>query len=278
MKKGKIKPRTIIQEALLLICTLIMLVPVYYFVIGAFKSRMDIIRHPFSISAETFTIKNFPYTLKHLRYLEAIKNTGVITFFSLALVVLAASLAGFAIARIHSKFFQVYYAVLVAMMVIPFIGCVIPLTVMSVNLHLYNRLLGCILIQVAWNLPFAVFLFVGFMKTIPRELEEAAYLDGCSTFEVYWKIFLPILRPVTATCCIRTGVMVWNDYLVSSALLNANQTPTLMVGVQQFFGARATEFGYAFAAIILSSIPMVILFLCMQKNFIKGLAAGAVKS
>ena len=278
MKKGKIKPRTIIQEALLLICTLIMLVPVYYFVIGAFKSRMDIIRHPFSISAETFTIKNFPYTLKHLRYLEAIKNTGVITFVSLALVVLAASLAGFAIARIHSKFFQVYYAVLVAMMVIPFIGCVIPLTVMSVNLHLYNRLLGCILIQVAWNLPFAVFLFVGFMKTIPRELEEAAYLDGCSTFEVYWKIFLPILRPVTATCCIRTGVMVWNDYLVSSALLNANQTPTLMVGVQQFFGARATEFGYAFAAIILSSIPMVILFLCMQKNFIKGLAAGAVKS
>lgn len=278
MKKGKIKPRTIIQEALLLICTLIMLVPVYYFVIGAFKSRMDIIRHPFSISAETFTIKNFPYTLKHLRYLEAIKNTGVITFVSLALVVLAASLAGFAIARIHSKFFQVYYAVLVAMMVIPFIGCVIPLTVMSVNLHLYNRLLGCILIQVAWNLPFAVFLFVGFMKTIPRELEEAAYLDGCSTFEVYWKIFLPILRPVTATCCIRTGVMVWNDYLVSSALLNANQTPTLMVGVQQFFGARATEFGYAFAAIILSSIPMAILFLCMQKNFIKGLAAGAVKS
>ena len=278
MKKGKIKPRTIIQEALLLICTLIMLVPVYYFVIGAFKSRMDIIRHPFSISAEAFTIKNFPYTLKHLRYLEAIKNTGVITFVSLALVVLAASLAGFAIARIHSKFFQVYYAVLVAMMVIPFIGCVIPLTVMSVNLHLYNRLLGCILIQVAWNLPFAVFLFVGFMKTIPRELEEAAYLDGCSTFEVYWKIFLPILRPVTATCCIRTGVMVWNDYLVSSALLNANQTPTLMVGVQQFFGARATEFGYAFAAIILSSIPMVILFLCMQKNFIKGLAAGAVKS
>lgn len=278
MKRQKRKVISFIQETFLLCSTVVMLMPVYYFVIGAFKSRMDIIKHPFSIDLELITTKNFPYAFKHLNYLNAMKNTTIITGFSLLIVVISASLAGYAIARINRKMFQVYYGALVAMMVIPFIGCVIPLTVMSVHLHLYNHLIGCIFIQAAWNLPFAIFLFVGFMKTIPKELEEAAYLDGCSTFQVYQKVFLPMLKPVTATCCIRTGVMVWNDYLVSSALLSSNQTPTLMVGVQQFFGSRATEFGYAFASIIFSSLPMVILFLLMQKNFIKGLAAGAVKA
>ena len=142
---------------------------------------------------------------------------------------------------------------------------------------LYDNIWGCVIIQAAWNMPFAVFLYSGFMQTIPKELEEAAYLDGCSTFGVYFRIFLPLLAPVTATCCIRQGVGMWNDYLVSRTLLNENKNPTLMVGIQSFFGARSVELGYAFAGIVLVSIPMVIMFLCLQKYFIKGIAAGAVK-
>ena len=116
------------------------------------------------------------------------------------------------------------------------------------------------------------------MKNIPRELEEAAYIDGCSMTGVYLRIFLPLLAPVTATCCIRQGVGIWNDFLVSNALLSYVSTPTLMVGVNDFFGSRATEFGYAFASIILASIPMIVMFLALQKYFIKGLSAGAVKA
>ena len=213
-----------------------------------------------------------------MKYLRGLLNTGIITAGALALVVFAGSLAGFAVARLRNRLFDMFYGLLVALMVVPFIGCVVPLVVMSVRMKLYNNLLGCILIQAGWNVSFAIFLYVGFMKGIPKELEEAAYLDGCNTFQVYWKIFLPMLKPVTATCLIRSGVFIWNDYLVSSSLLNSNKTPTLMVGIQQFFGSRATEYGYAFAGIVLASLPMVILFLCMQKNFISGLAAGAVKS
>ena len=160
---------------------------------------------------------------------------------------------------------------------IPVFGWLLSLTVLATRCGTYDSIWGCILIQSAWNMPFATFLFAGFMQSLPRELEEAAYIDGCTTLGVYSRVFLPLLTPVTATCAIRCGVGIWNDYLVSRSLLNANKNPTLMVGINGFFGARAREFGYAFAGIILVSLPMIILFLCLQKYFIKGIAAGAVK-
>ena len=269
--------KSIVEELILVFCTIVMLLPVYYFAIGAFKGRTDIIKYPLVLTKQMFTVENFPYVIKKMKYWHALGNTALITVASLLIVILCASLAGFAIARIRSRLFTGYYGLLVTLMVIPFIGCLLPLAVQSVRLYTYNTLWGCILIQAAWNLPFAVFLFAGFMRDLPKELEEAAYIDGCSTFGVYSRIFLPLLAPVTATCCIRCGVGIWNDYLVSRTLLNENKTPTLMVGIKGFFGSRGTEFGYAFAGIVLVSIPMIILFLCLQKYFIKGIAAGAVK-
>lgn len=271
------RKRSFLGEIGLIVSTLIMLLPLYYLVLGAFKSRKNIIRYPLTINAKIFTIDNFPYVIKKMKYWKALGNTAFITVCALLIVIVCASLAGFAISRIRSRLFEGYYKLIVALMVIPFIGCLLPLTVQAVNMKLYNTRLGCILIQAAWNLPFAMFLFTGFMRDLPKELEEAAYIDGCSTFGVYLRIFLPLLAPVTATCAIRCGTGIWNDYLVARSLLNENKMPTLMVGINGFFGSRAMEFGYAFAGIILVSLPMVILFLFLQKYFIKGIAAGAVK-
>ena len=275
--KAKRKLRTVIEEAILAVCTIIMMIPIYYLVIGAFKKRTDIVKFPLTINAEVFTLENFPYVIKKMDYWKALGNTVFITVMALLIVIICASLAGFAIARIRSRLFSGYYKLLVTLMVIPFIGCLLPLTTLSSKLGLYNNIWGCVLIQAAWNMPFSVFLYAGFMGDLPRELEEAAYIDGCSTFGVYSRVFLPLLAPVTATCCIRQGVGIWNDYLVTRTLLNENKNPTLMVGINSFFGARGSELGYAFTGILLVSIPMVILFLCLQKYFIKGIAAGAVK-
>ncbi len=275
--KAKRKLRAVIEETILAVCTIIMMIPIYYLVIGAFKKRTDIVKFPLTINAEVFTLENFPYVIKKMDYWKALGNTVFITVMALLIVIVCASLAGFAIARIRSRIFSGYYKLLVTLMVIPFIGCLLPLTTLSSKLGLYNNIWGCILIQAAWNMPFSVFLYAGFMGDLPRELEEAAYIDGCSTFGVYSRIFLPLLAPVTATCCIRQGVGIWNDYLVTRTLLNENKNPTLMVGINSFFGARGSELGYAFTGIVLVSIPMVILFLCLQKYFIKGIAAGAVK-
>ena len=115
------------------------------------------------------------------------------------------------------------------------------------------------------------------MRGISRDLEDAAYIDGCSTFGVYSRIFLPLLAPVTASCCIVSGIGIWNDYLVSLSILSVTDYPTLMVGMNGFFSEKGNELGYAFAGILLASIPMIILFLFLQKYFIKGIAAGSVK-
>ena len=269
--------RTVLSEVVLALATIVMLVPIYYFVISSFKARTDIIKFPLVLNAEIFTLDNFPYVIKKMDYWQALGNTAFITAMALLIVIASASLAGFAISRVKHKMFTSYYSMIVTLMVIPFIGCLLPMTTQSVQLGLYNKVWGCILIQAAWNMPFAVFLYTGFMGDLPKELEEAAYIDGCSTFGTYSRVFLPLLAPVTATCAIRQGVGMWNDYLVSRTLLNENKNPTLMVGITGFFGARGSELGYAMTGMLLVSIPMVILFLFLQKYFIKGIAAGAVK-
>ena len=228
----------VLSEVGLGIATIIMMIPVYYFVISSFKNRKDVIKFPLTISAETFTLDNFPYVIGKMKYWEALANTAFITAMALIIVIVLASLAGFAIARFKHKVFSGYYKLVVTLMVIPFIGCLLPLTTISVKLGLYNSIWGCILIQAAWNMPFSVFLYTGFMQGIPTELEEAAYLDGCRPAGVYARIFLPLLAPVTATCAIRQGTGMWNDYLVSRTLLNENKNPTLMVGITGFFGSR----------------------------------------
>ena len=275
MRKSRV--RVLIEELILFLCAGVALIPVYYFVISAFKKRTNIVKFPLELNMEMFTLENFPAMVKKMQFFPALKNTTIITVVSLVLVVLLSSIAGFAIARIANRFLKLYYNGLVALMVIPYIGCILPLVTLSVNLDVYNSLWSCILIQTAWNLPFSTFLYSGFMQTIPKELEEAAYIDGCRTLGVYSKIFLPLLAPVTATCCIRQGIGMWNDYLTCRSLLNGDRTPTLMVGVRSFFGAYRSDYGYAFAAILMSSLPMIILFIFLQKYFIKGLAAGAVK-
>ena len=266
-----------LSEVALALGTIIMLVPIYYFVISSFKARTDIIKFPLVLNAEIFTFDNFPYVIKKMNYWQALGNTAFITLMALVVVIICASLAGFAIARCRHAIFSGYYKLIVTLMVIPFIGCLLPLTTIATKLGLYNSIWGCIVIQAAWNMPFSVFLYTGFMQGIPKELEEAAYLDGCKPIGVYARVFLPLLAPVTATCCIRQGVGIWNDYLVSRALLNENKNPTLMVGITGFFGSRGSELAYAMTGVLLVSIPMIIMFLFLQKYFIKGIAAGAVK-
>ena len=277
MDNKKITAKVIIQEIVLVLFSIIELVPIYYFAISAFKKRADIVQHPLAISPETFITSNFPYAIKKMKFFEALRNTGVMTVVSMLIIIVLASLAGFAIARIKWKPFDVYYKIVMSCMVIPFIGCLLPLVAQATQMNIYNSLVGVILIEAAWNLPFSIFLYAGFMGGISKELEEAAYIDGCTTWGVYWKIFLPLLAPVTATCCIRNGVGIWNDYLVSNSLLNSNATPTIMVGINKFFGKYTTEYGYAFAGIMLSSLPMVIMFMFLQKYFIKGITVGSVK-
>lgn len=276
-RKRKLSARVFAEEMLLLLATVVMLAPIYYLLIGAFKQRADIIKHPFSLTKEMFMLENFPKAIKNMDYWESLWNTFLITALSLLIVVFVASLAGFAIARARGKVFTVVYQSTVTLMVIPFISCLIPCIVQASELNLYSTIWGCIAYEAAWNVPMAIFLYTGFMRALPQELQDAAYIDGCNTYQVYARVFLPLLAPVTATCVIRCGVGMWNDYILARCMLNSVRTPTLMVSIYAFFGDRVNEYGLAFAGILLASAPMVMAFVFLQKYFIKGIVAGAVK-
>ena len=278
--KRKLSASTIILEILFVALTIIMLIPVYYFVIGSFKSRTDIVQRPLILTLGMIKktgIDNFEYVWEKMRFFRALKNTTIITAVSLLIEVIAGSLAGFTFARIRKRGFQLIYIGIITIMVVPFNGCLLPLVRHSTILGIYGTVWASILTLTAWHLPFTTFLFAEFMRALPEELEEAAYIDGCGTFAVYRRIFLPLLKPVIATCCIRSGKAAWNDFIISNSMGNPSKAPTLMVILNKFFGERGSEYGYAFAGMLMASLPVIILYLFLQKYFIKGLTAGAVK-
>ena len=273
----KTNHKVFIQELFFLLVSAMMWIPIYYFVISAFKERADIVKYPLSVSLDKMSLNNFIYVWENMKIGRSILNTALITAGTLLLTVVISSLAGFALARMSGSFFEAMYGYVVLLMVVPFISCLLMLVRLSTALSLYNTVWGAIFIHTAWHIPFCTFLFTGFMKAMPVELEESAYIDGCSTVRVYGQIFLPLLTPVIATCCIRSGITIWNDYLVSKSLLNSVRTPTIMVSISSFFGEYVSEYGYAFAGIVIASLPITVMFIFLQKYFIKGLTAGAVK-
>lgn len=267
-----------IKEFFLLFATFVMLIPVFYFVISAFKLREDILFFPLKMTPEMFTLDNFKEAFHKIKYFEALKNTAIITVCALSILIVCSSLAGFSLARIKARRFSIYYVFMMSLMILPFIGCLLPLIVIINRAKLFNSLWSCILIQGGWSIPFAIFLYTGFMRSLPGELEEAAVIDGCSLWRIYFQVFLPLLAPVTATCCIRCGIGIWNDYLVSATFLNSAKMPTVLVSVSKFFGDYVNEYGQSFAAVIMCSIPALVVFLALQKYFVKGIVAGSVKS
>ena len=276
-EKKRVSPAVIIGEFILFVCTVIILSPVLYMLLGAFKKRSDIVKHPFQLTREMFILENFPKAIKNMNFWKALTYTALITVVSLLIVIIVSSIAGFAIARAKGKLFSAFYGATVSIMVIPFISCLIPCIAQATRMNIYNTLWGCIAYEAAWNIPMAVFLYTGFMRALPGELQDAGYIDGCTTFKVYSNVFLPLLAPVTATTAIRCGVGMWNDYILAKCMLNHVKYPTLMVSIYAFFGDRVNEYGLAFAGIILASLPMIIIYIALQKYFIKGIVAGAVK-
>lgn len=266
-----------LKELFLCAVTLIMLIPVFYFAISAFKLREDIIFHPLTITKNMFTFDNFKVAYSKIKLIKAVKNTASITIASMFIIIFPSSLAGFAIARVNAPRFKAAYKYMLSLMVLPFVSCLLPLVVILNRAGLYNKLWACILIEGAWGIPFATFLYTGFMKGLPKELEEAAMIDGCSLFKSYYQVFFPLMAPVTATCCIKSGIGIWQDYLISATFLNSAKTPTIMVSVNKFFGQYVNEYGQSFSAVMMVSLPTFVLFIFLQKYFIKGLSAGAVK-
>lgn len=257
------------------IILLIHFIPFYILISVSFKEQMDLTSR---WSLPTYlSFENFILALEKGGLLRALINTAIITVISVILIVITGSMAAYPLSRVKSKANRTLLSIILAVMMIPPLSVLVPLYKTMVSIGGVNTYWGIILISVTYNLPISIFLFSNFIATIPEALDEAAMIDGCSRISVFYRIILPNLKPVTASVIILTGVYIWNDYSFQMYMLQKKQMRTATLAIGSFFTENAANLNAGAAAALLVIIPPIILYLTMQKYFVKGISDGAVK-
>ena len=255
--------------------------PFIMVVINSLKEKRDIIKSPFSW---LFTIKglsfdNFVKAFTQMDFLNAFKNSLIVTVSSTVLVTLLAAMLAYYIVRHNNKISKITFALMVASMIIPFQAIMIPLvSIYGGTLNVLNHRITLIFMHTGFSMAMSVFMFHGFIKgNIPIALEEAAYIDGCTHRQTFFKIVFPLLKPIIATMVILNSLAFWNDYLLPSLVLTDKELLTLPLSTYSFYGTYSADYGTIMAGLLLCVIPILILYVVLQKQIIGGVVSGAVK-
>lgn len=269
--------RKSLLQGFMLAVSAAMLLPLYTVVNFSFKTKKELYIDPPLAPPHSWFFDNYTGAFDRLHIAATLLNTFLYTAISVILLALFSGAAAWAIARARGKFFRFSYIYFLLGILVPFQALFLPIYIVGNTLHLTNTFAGMIVMYLATGLSFSVFLMTGFMKQIPVELEEAAQIDGCSVYRTYFSIVLPLLKPAIATLVILQAFGIWNDYLLASLFVSSSSLKTLNVMFQQLFSTTSSNYGTAMAGVVLSAAPITILFLSLQRYFIKGLAAGAIK-
>ncbi|MCC6093775.1 MAG: carbohydrate ABC transporter permease [Eubacterium sp.] len=254
----------------------IFIIPFYFMLVTALKSEKE--ANLLSIAwPSKLHLENFVEVFKTNNYmlLTAFKNSSLITVFSVAILIITSSMAGYVIQRRHDKAVSILQAILMMGLMIP--AAILPTISLLQKLHIYKTMFSMVMIEVALQLPFTIMLYRGFMASIPRELEEAARIDGCGKFQTFFQIILPLLKPITATVIILDAVTVFNDFTNPLYFFPGNENATVQLTLYNFKGQFASSYNLMFADILIITIPMFILFLFFNKRIVAGMVAGSVK-
>ncbi|RAV05603.1 carbohydrate ABC transporter permease [Paenibacillus sp. YN15] len=249
--------------------------PVYFSLISAFKSNGEILRDAIALPSGLY-LESFKYLLTETDFPRAMLNSLILTVVSIAFMILLIPMAAYAIERTKRKWTNAIYVYYLAGMMIPFQVYMIPLFKEMRALGLYGSLTAPILIYISGSVGMGVLLFTSFIKGIPAEIEEAAAIDGCSRFRIFWQIVFPLLGPCTASMVVLQGLGIWNDFLMPSLILHSDKR-TMIVEIFKFVGELASQWDMVFAGTTMSIVPVLIVFVALQKYFVKGIAAGATK-
>ncbi len=252
--------------------------PVVIVVINSFKERFSIATEPFLLpNNDTFAgLENYIEGINTTDFVSAFFWSLFITVFSVLAIVIFTSMTAWYIVRVKSKFTSMLYYLLVFSMIVPFQMVMFTMSKTANILRLDNPL-GIILIYLGFGAGLATFMFTGFIKSVPKGVEEAATIDGCNPLQTFFKIVFPILKPTTVTVAILNAMWIWNDYLLPYLVIG-NDYKTIPIAIQYLKGGYGSiDMGAMMAMLVLSIIPVVIFYLLCQKYIIKGVAAGAVK-
>jgi raffinose/stachyose/melibiose transport system permease protein len=262
----------------LLVLAILYLVPLFLVLMNSFKGRFFISSTPFAFpDAKTFVgLKNYLVGLARTGFFQAFGYSLFITVFSVGTIVLFTSMTAWAITRVKSKFSSIIYYLLIFSMIVPFQMVMFTMSKMANMLHLDNPI-GIIVLYLGFGAGLSVFIFCGFVKSIPIEIEEAATIDGCTPIQTFFLIVFPILRPIYITVAILNTMWIWNDYLLPYLVIGSNYR-TIPIAVQYLLGGYGSiDMGAMMAMLVLAIIPIVIFYLAAQKYIIEGVVAGAVK-
>ncbi|MGB8451667.1 MAG: carbohydrate ABC transporter permease [Anaerocolumna sp.] len=259
-----------------LLFLLLMIFPFFLVLINAFKSRMDIIKNPLALPV-VFSISNFVKAWNTMHFNTVLINTICITLFSQIVLIVFGSMLAYMLVRWDWKINKVILAVLICAMIIPFQSLMIPFVSIFGYFNMMNSRTALMFFYLGFGMPMTTFMYHGFIKNISVEMEEAAMLDGCSYIRCFWNIVFPNLKSISTTILIVNILWTWNDFLLPSLVLIKEKARTIPLSTFYFFGEYTAELGLAMAALILSVLPVLVIYLLLQKQIVTGVMDGAIK-
>ena len=282
-----------VLTVLFTIISILWIAPILIVILNSFKRKAFIFRYPFGISSSKITdgwsefavgvkrmfcgFLNYQNGVKTTNFFSCFGNSLFITVGSVLLIVLCCSMCAWYIVRVKTKGTKIMYILCLFSMIVPFQMVMFTLSKIANLLHLTNPV-SIIVIYLGFGAGLAVFMFCGFVKSIPLEIEEAAMIDGCTPLQTFFQIVFPIMKPTTITVCILQAMWIWNDYLLPYLVLDLKKYKTIPIVVQYLKGGYgAVDWGTMMAMLVLAIIPVVIFYIAAQKYIIEGVVAGAVK-
>lgn len=256
--------------------TLLVISPFYIALIYSVKSKQEMVTDRLAFP-KTIHWDNFTRAIETSNFGLALRNSLVTTVLAVLFITLTCTMASYIIARKNNRFYNLIYYLFVGAMIIPFQSIMTPLYIDMTRWKLLNTLHGFIFAKIGFQIAFTVLLVSGFVKSIPKELEEAAAIDGAGMYSVFFRIVFPLMKPIVLTSIVLNALNVWNDFQMSLTLLQQKQVRNIPLTQYFFFGENSIELGLAFALFILSVIPILALYLMLQKYIIGGITQGAVK-
>ncbi|MBE0336196.1 carbohydrate ABC transporter permease [Paenibacillus sp. 28ISP30-2] len=267
----------ILLEAGMIVLSLLFLYPLFLAINNSFKSFAEVMTDVIALPKQ-LSLDNYVYVWKFINYPRLFLNNTIITVVGLAGIVLVSSIAAYKLARTKSKWSSAIYMLCIMPMLIPFQSIMLTVLRLAKDLHLADSTWGLGLLYWGFGAPLAVFIYHGFVKGIPNEIDESAKIDGASGFRLFFSVIFPLLKSVTATIVIIDVMWIWNDFLLPLLMVNGSpSTKTLTLAAYTFVGQYTSDWQYAMTAMVMAVLPSIVVFIFLQKYIVKGVVAGAVK-
>lgn len=259
---------------------IIVTMPMVYMVSTSLKPNGALYEYPphFFPKWSEATFENYKYILSQKKFIHNFVNSIIVSVITVALSGVISSALAFCISRFRFRGRKLLFSFIILTMIVPGLTLIVPQFQLAVRFKMINKLWGLIPFYTAWVIPYSTFMIKGFVDSIPKELDEAIYIDGGSVFDVYRYIVLPLTKPGIASVSIFNFLTAWEEFPWANTVINDDMKRTLPIAISGFFGQHQfTQWGYVFALSVLSLIPILVVFICCQKFFVKGLTAGSVK-